>query len=315
VTFYLVTGGAGFIGSNVVRALVEQGHRVRVYDDLSTGYAANLAGIEGDIEFLEADLRDSATLRQAVNGVEAIVHLGALPSVARSLNDPFASHETNTTATINLLEFCRQAGVRRLVFASSSSVYGDTPTLPKVETMPTNPLSPYAVSKLAAEQYCKVYSQLYGLEAVALRYFNVFGPRQDPKSDYAAVIPKFINLMLRGEQPLIHGDGLQSRDFTYIDNIVQANILASQAEGAGGEILNVACGQRYTLLDLVQNLNEILGTSIEPRFGPPRPGDVKHSMADSSRAMEKIGYRVLVDFKTGLERTVDWLRAHPERSA
>ena len=314
MTSYLVTGGAGFIGSNIVHALLERGGQVRIYDNLSTGHSKNLAVLQDKVEIVEADLRDPHTLRQAVQGIDVIFHEGALPSVARSVEDPLASHETNVTATIHLLEFCREEGVGRLVFASSSSVYGDTPTLPKVETMPTSPLSPYAVSKLAAEQYCKVYAQLYGIQTVSLRYFNVFGPRQDPQSDYAAVIPKFISLMLRGESPLIHGDGLQSRDFTYIDNVVSANLLAAEAPDAAGEVLNIACGQSYSLLDLVAALNAILGTSIEPRFGPPRPGDVKHSLADSSRAVEKIGYSVSVDFRAGLAKTVEWFRAHPERS-
>jgi nucleoside-diphosphate-sugar epimerase len=314
---HLVTGGAGFIGSNLVRALLERGDSVRVLDNFATGRRANLEDLAGRIELLDCDLRDGEALRGAVRGVEAVFHQGALPSVARSVGDPFASHDVNATGTLSLLLAAREAGVRRFVFASSSSVYGDTPTLPKSEELPTNPLSPYAVSKLAGELYCRVFYRLYGLETVALRYFNVFGPRQDPGSEYAAVVPKFIVAMSRGEAPLVHGDGTQSRDFSYIDNVVRANLLAASVPGVGGEVFNVACGRRASLLDLVAALNRILGTRIEPRFGPARPGDVKHSLADISQARRLLGYEPLVQFEAGLERTVAWFmdRDRAERAA
>jgi UDP-N-acetylglucosamine/UDP-N-acetyl-alpha-D-glucosaminouronate 4-epimerase len=308
VPTYLVTGGAGFIGSNLVRALLERGGQVRVLDDLSTGRAANLADLRDQLELIEADLRDQWVVKRALQGVEAVFHQGALPSVARSVADPLASHEVNASGTLGLLLAASEAGVRRFVFASSSSVYGDTPTLPKSEDLPTDPLSPYAVSKLAAERYCRVFHRLYGLETVCLRYFNVFGPRQDPASEYSAVIPKFITTMLRGESPVVHGDGSQSRDFSYIANVVQANLLAAEAPGVGGEVFNIACGERASLLDLVAGLNQILGTSIEPTFTAARPGDVKHSLADISRAERLLGYQPLVRFQQGLALTVDWYR-------
>jgi nucleoside-diphosphate-sugar epimerase len=308
VPTFLVTGGAGFIGSNLVRALVARGDQVRVLDDLSTGRATNLDDLREQVELVEADLRDEWAVKRSLAGIEAVFHQGALPSVARSVADPLASHDVNTNGTLGLLVAARDAGVRRFVFASSSSVYGDTPTLPKSEDLPTDPLSPYAVSKLAAERYCRVFHRLYGLETVCLRYFNVFGPRQDPNSQYSAVIPKFITLMLRGEAPLVHGDGTQSRDFSYIANVVQANLLAAEVPAVGGEVFNVACGERASLLDLIGGLNRILGTSIEPRFEPARPGDVKHSLADISRAERLLGYQPLVRFEEGLALTVDWYR-------
>jgi UDP-glucose 4-epimerase len=304
----LVTGGAGFIGSNLVRALLGRGDQVRVLDNLSTGRLANVDDLVDQFELFEADLRDLETIRTAVRGVEAVFHQAALPSVARSVADPLSSHNVNASGTLTLLLAARDAGVRRFVFASSSSVYGDTPVLPKAEDLPTSPLSPYAVSKLAAESYCRVFARLYGLETVSLRYFNVFGPHQDPGSAYAAVIPLFINAMLSGQRPRINGDGTQSRDFSYIDNVVQANLLAAERPQIGGEVFNVACGERATLLDLVAALNRILGTNIEPEFGPPRPGDVQHSQADISRARERLGYEPLVEFEAGLERTVAWYR-------
>jgi UDP-glucose 4-epimerase len=305
---YLVTGGGGFIGSNIVRALLERGATVRVLDSFATGRRTNFEELADRVELVEADLRDDAAIQRAVRGVEVVFHQGALPSVARSVSDPLTSHEVNATGTLRLLIAAREAGVRRVVYASSSSVYGDTPVLPKSEDLPTAPLSPYAVSKLAGEQYCRVFARLHGLETVCLRYFNVFGPRQDPASPYAAVIPKFIAAMTRGEAPLIHGDGTQSRDFSYIANVVQANLLAAEAPGVGGEVFNVACGERFSLLDLVAALNRILGTRVEPRFGPPRPGDVKHSLADISRAERLLGYRPGVRFEDGLARTVAWFR-------
>jgi nucleoside-diphosphate-sugar epimerase len=308
VALFLVTGGAGFIGSTIARALVSRGDRVRVFDSFLTGRPGNLADLP-DVELVEGDVRDPEALRSAMVGVDRVMHQAALPSVARSLRDPVASNDSNVSGTLNVLLAARDLGVRRVVYASSSSVYGNTPTLPKVETMTPSPLSPYAVTKLAGEHYCTVFHQLFGVEAVSLRYFNVFGPRQDPTSDYAAVIPLFIAAMGRGERPLVHGDGTQSRDFTFVDNVVRANLLAAEADGVGGEVFNVACGQRYTLLDLVEQLNRILGTRLEPRFDAARPGDVKHSLADIGKAERLLGYDPVVSFEEGLERTAAWLRA------
>ena len=303
---YLVTGGAGFIGSNLVHALLAQGRRVRVLDDFSTGRRANLAEIKGKIELCEGDMRDPATCARATAGVDFVLHQGAVPSVARSVRDPRLSHDANATATLNMLIAARDAGVKRFVHASSSSIYGDSPTLPKQEEMAPRPKSPYAVAKLAAESYCRVFNELYGLETVCLRYFNVFGPRQDPQSPYSAVIPLFATAMLKGERPVIYGDGLQSRDFTFVANNIAANLLATTVPGVGGQVFNIACGRRYTLLDLVGALNRILGTRIEPEFRPARPGDVKHSLADITRAETGLGYRVQVDFEAGLAQTVAW---------
>ena len=308
MALYLVTGGAGFIGSNLVHALVRRGDAVRVLDDFSTGRRCNLAGVLDDIDLMEGDLRDLATCRRAVAGVDSVLHQGAVPSVPRSVADPLTSHHANATATLNLLVAARDADVRRFVYASSSSIYGDSPALPKHEAMAARPKSPYAVAKLAAESYCRTFYELYGLETVSLRYFNVFGPRQDPGSPYSAVIPRFIKAMLAGRAPQINGDGLQSRDFTFVANNVAANLAAATVPTVGGEVFNIACGQRFTLLDLVAQLNTILGTTIEPHFAPSRQGDVLHSLADISRAQEKLGYAVTVDFGAGLARTVAWYR-------
>ena len=307
MALFLVTGGAGFIGSNISRALVARGDRARVFDTFLTGRRENLADLP-DVEVVHGDIRDREALRSAMTGVDRVIHQAALPSVARSLRDPVASNESNATGTLNVLLAARDLGIRRVVYASSSSVYGETPTLPKVESMAPNPLSPYAVTKLAGEGYCSVFHRLYGVEAVSLRYFNVFGPYQDPRSEYAAVIPLFITAMSRGERPLVHGDGSQSRDFTYVDNVVQANLRAAEASGVGGEVFNVACGQRYSLLDLIGLLNRILGTRLEPRFGEPRPGDVKHSLADVSKGERLLGYKPTVSLEEGLERTISWRR-------
>ncbi|MBI4507234.1 MAG: SDR family oxidoreductase [Chloroflexi bacterium] len=308
MALYLVTGGAGFIGSHLVAALLERGQRVRVLDDLSTGQAARLAPFAGRIELVQASLLDERALADAVRGVDLIFHQAALPSVQRSVEDPFSNHMANATGTLRLLLAAREAGAPRVVYASSSSVYGDTPTLPKVETMPPQPLSPYAVSKLAGEHYCTVFARLFGVATVSLRYFNVFGPAQDPTSQYAAVIPRFVTAMLRGERPTIYGDGLQSRDFSYVANAVHANLLAAEADGLAGQAVNIATGRRYTLLDLVAALNRLLGTSIAPRHAPPRPGDVRHSLADTSAAAALLGYQPQVDFEEGLRRTVAWYR-------
>lgn len=301
---YLVTGGAGFIGSHIVDELVRRGETVRVLDNLATGKRQNLARVWDQIEFIEGSLTDPATVQAAMQGVDYVLHQGALPSVPRSVADPATSHEINVTGTVNVLIAARDAGVRRLVYAASSSAYGNSPTLPKREDMPTNPLSPYAVSKLAGEHYCRAFYQVYGLETVCLRYFNVFGPRQDPKSQYAAVIPKFIAMIRRGERPTIYGDGAQSRDFSYVANVVQANLLAATAPPAAGRVMNVACGQRHTLLDLVAALNRLLGTHLAPVFLADRAGDVKHSLADIAAAKELLGYEVLVPFEEGLGRLV-----------
>jgi len=307
VAKYLVTGAAGFIGSNIVEELVRRGEEVRALDNLSTGRISNLDRVMSSIQFIRGDVTDEATLAQAVGGVDYVLHQAALPSVPRSVQEPLASHEANATGTLKLLIAARDAGVKRVVYASSSSVYGNSPTLPKQESMPTDPLSPYAVNKLAGEQYCKVFWLVYSLPTVALRYFNVFGPRQDPKSQYAAVIPAFITAMLEGKRPKIYGDGRQSRDFTYVSNVVSANLLACEREEAVGSALNIACGKRITLLELVDKINDLLGTKLEPIFEPERPGDVKHSLADISQAEGKLGYKTQVHLQEGLARTIDYM--------
>ncbi len=308
----LVTGGAGFIGSPLVQALVRRGEPVRVLDNFATGRRGNLAGLEDRVDLMEGDLRRLPDVEKAVDGVDVVFHQGGLTSVPRSIADPLATHEANATGTLHVLWAARRAGVRRVIFASSSSVYGDTPSLPKVEEMSPAPRAPYAASKLAGEQHCRVFSEIYGLETVALRYFNVFGPRQDPTSEYAAVLPKFISAMLRGACPVIFGDGTQSRDFTYVDNVVAANLLAAAAPAGvlRGEVCNVACGERATLLDLVAALNDLLGTRLEPIFQPPRAGDVLHSHAAIHRAERLLGYRPAVRFADGLRQTVAWMRTH-----
>ncbi|MFB3880146.1 MAG: SDR family oxidoreductase [Armatimonadota bacterium] len=308
---YLVTGGAGFIGSHLVGRLVEMGESVVVLDNLSTGKAANLAPWLDSIAFLQADIRDLDAVRQACAGVDYLLHQAALPSVPRSVRDPVASNETNVNGTLNVLVAARDAGVRRLVYAASSSAYGDTPTLPKHEAMPARPLSPYAVSKHAGELYCRVFSGVYGLETVALRYFNVFGPRQDPGSHYAAVIPKFITALQQGERPVIFGDGEQSRDFTYVGNVVDANLLACRAEGTAGEVINIACGARTSLNDLVRVLERITGAAVEPIYEKARPGDVKHSLADITKAQRLLGYRPSISLEEGLARTAAYYASAP----
>ena len=301
---YLVTGGAGFIGSNIVRRLVADQEKVRVLDNFSTGKRENLAGLD-QVEITEGSLTDQAAVEEALAGVRYVLHQGAIPSVPRSIDDPIGSNEANVTGTLNLLWAAKETGVERLVYAASSSAYGDTETLPKVESMPADPLSPYAVGKYSGELYARVFATVYGLPTVSLRYFNIFGPYQDPASEYAAVIPKFIKLMLRGEAPVIYGDGQQSRDFTYIDNAVKANLLACRSPLVGrGEVINVACGERYSLNQLVAALNEIIGSNTEPVYTEPRQGDVRHSQADISKARRMLDYQVEVDFKEGLRRTV-----------
>jgi nucleoside-diphosphate-sugar epimerase len=300
---YLVTGGAGFIGSHIVDELVRRGEHVRVLDNLSTGKRENLASAA---EFLEGDIRDSEAMHRAMIGVDYVLHQAALPSVPRSIASPLTTNEVNVTGTLNVLLAAREAKVKRLVFASSSSVYGNSATLPKHENMPTNPVSPYAVSKLAGEYYCRAFYQVYGLPTVALRYFNVFGPRQDPTSQYSAVVPKFITALSRGEKPTIYGDGLQSRDFTYVANVVLANLLACERNEAVGQVMNVACGQQHTLLDLHRELAEMTGRMASPTFAPARSGDVKHSMASIVRAQQVLEYAPQVEWREGLLRTVQW---------
>jgi UDP-glucose 4-epimerase len=298
---FLVTGGAGFIGSHIVEGLLRRGDRVRVLDNLSTGRRENLAGLDG-VELVEGDLRDREAVGRAVAGVDGVFHEAALRSVPRSVDDPLSSNEVNVTGTLLLLMACRQAGVRRVVYASSSSVYGDDPALPKVETLPTRPISPYAVSKLGAEHYCQVFARLYGLETVSLRYFNVFGPRQNPESKYWPS-SRALELPLQGRPLEVHGDGEQSRDFTYIDNVVDANLLAMDAPDVSGEVFNVACGTRYSLIAIADAIGEFLGRRPERQHLAPRPGDVRHTLADISKAERLLGYRPRVDFAEGMRRT------------
>jgi UDP-glucose 4-epimerase len=300
---YLVTGGAGFIGSHIVEALVGQGERVRVLDDLSNGLADNLLPFGGAVDLVEGDIRDTSVVRRCVAGVEVVLHLAALGSVARSVADPVTSNDVNVTGTLNVLEAARDAGVRRLVFSSSSSVYGENPTLPKREDLTLMPVSPYAVSKLAGEAYTRVFARLYRMETVCLRYFNVFGPRQRPDSAYAAVIPRFMQWAMDGQPLVVYGDGLQSRDFTYVTNVVRANLLAAKVPGVSGGVFNVACGGRYSLLDIVRSLETAVGRPLHVVHENVRAGDVRHSEADVSEARKCLGYEVEVTFDDGLART------------
>ena len=302
----LVTGGAGFIGSHLVEALLDAGHRVRVVDNLATGRLANLAHLEGRFEWIEGDLTDFAVCRRAAEGVASVFHQAAIPSVPRSVQEPLRSHASGPTATIQMLEAARLAGVRRFVFAASSSAYGNTAELPKHEGMLPQPLSPYAAGKLAGEHYVRVYAQTMGLDGASLRYFNVFGPRQDPSSPYSGVISIFIERISRGQRPSLYGDGEQTRDFTYVANVVAANLAAMRhPEPLGGEVFNVGVGERIRLLDLVAALNRIFGTSLEPEFLPPRAGDVRDSLASLDRIGQVLGYRPIVLFEEGLRRTVE----------
>lgn len=307
----MVTGGAGFIGSHLVERLLAEhpDARVRVFDDFSTGSMANLpfASAAGDrLTVARGDVRDLAAVEAVVRGASIVFHQAAMRSVPRSVNDPLGANEHNVTGTLHVLEAARRAGVRRVVYASSSSVYGDDLTLPKSEELTPAPISPYAVSKAAGEMYARVWTRLYGVETVGLRYFNVFGPRQDPTSEYAAVIPRFILWALRGEPLEVHGDGRQSRDFTYIDNVVEANLLAACAPGASGEALNVGCGERVSLLDIIARLEKMLGRALPRRHAPSRAGDVPHTLADIGKAKRLMGYAPLVDFDEGLRRTLDF---------
>jgi UDP-glucose 4-epimerase len=304
---YLITGGAGFIGSNIAEYLVGRGCRVRVFDNFSTGKRANVQSFATKAEIFEGDLCDARSIEEAVRGVRYVLHLGAIPSVPRSVENPQATNEVNITGTVNLLVAARDAGVKRVVFTSSSSVYGDTPTLPKRENMPPSPLSPYAVHKITGEYYAAIFWRLYGLETVSLRYFNVFGPRQDPQSQYAAVIPRFITAILRDQAPVIFGDGSQTRDFSHVENIIEANRLACEAPNeALGQSFNIACGGRISLLDLVATVNKILGKNVKPKLDPPRPGDILHSQADIAKAEKLLGWKPVVTFPEGIAKTVAW---------
>ncbi len=306
---YLVTGGAGFIGSHLVEALVTQGEDVTVLDNLSTGYRHNIEPWMDRIEFIEGDLVDAKAVERALEGVEYVFHQAALASVPRSVEAPLDTNAACVTGTVQLLDLARKAGVKRLVYAASSSAYGDQPFSSKRETDLPSPLSPYAAAKLAGEAYCQAFYHTYGFETVCIRYFNVFGPRQDPGSPYSAVIPIFITAMLEGRRPVIFGNGMQSRDFTFVTNVVRGNLLAMKAQGVAGRVFNVANGQSTTLLQLVDALNRFLGTDVEPEFAPPRPGDVMESMADISQAREALGYEPVVYFEEGLERSIDYYRS------
>jgi nucleoside-diphosphate-sugar epimerase len=304
----LVTGGAGFIGSNISRKLVSEGCFVRVVDNLLTGKRSNLGDIIDKIEFVEADMGDPKVAAAAMKGIDVVLHQGALPSVPKSVEDPAATHRHCVDATFTLLMAARDAKVKRFVYAASSSAYGDTPTLPKAETMSTSPLSPYAVAKLVGEYYCSVFYKVFGLETISLRYFNVFGPFQDPTSQYAAAIPAFVTAILKDEPPTIYGDGEQSRDFTYIDNVVEANLLAARAAQTKGEVVNIACGDAVTINEIIGMINDIAGKDVKPVYAPPRPGDVKHSLADISLAKKVIGFEPVVPFREGLKLAADWYR-------
>jgi UDP-glucose 4-epimerase len=302
----LVTGGAGFIGSNLVDALVARGDTVRVLDDFSTGRPENLDAVRGKVEVLRGDITEPEMVRTAVRGMEVVFHQAALASVPRSIANPIATHRVCVDGTVNVLVAARDAGVRRVVYAASSSAYGNSKRLPKRETDPTAPRSPYAVAKLAGEHYCKAFTEVYGLETVRLRYFNVYGPRQSPDSAYAAVIPLFIQALSEGRSPYIHGDGEQSRDFTFVADVVRANLLAAEAPGVAGQVYNVACGQRTSLRQLAAYLNELIGVEIAPEHGPDRAGDVKHSLADIEAARTDLEYQPTNDMRSGLKRTLEW---------
>jgi nucleoside-diphosphate-sugar epimerase len=306
---YLVTGGSGFIGSNIVEELLNRGHQVRILDNFSTGNRKNIEGFQGKIEVIEGDLRSYHTVMEAVDGMDFVLHQGALPSVPRSVRDPLTTNEVNVAGTLNLLHAALDAEVKKVVFASSSSIYGDSPTLPKREDMTPNPLSPYAVSKLAGEKYLHVFAKIYGLQTVSLRYFNVFGPRQNPDSQYSAVIPKFIKAIMNDETPVIYGDGEQSRDFTFIQNVVEANILATEVDCPPGMTMNCAVHQRTNLNQLVETINRILGKDVKPGYTESRPGDVKHSFADIALIEETLGFKPKIYFEEGLAKTIEWYKS------
>jgi nucleoside-diphosphate-sugar epimerase len=302
---YLVTGGGGFIGSNIVGELLQRREEVRILDNFSTGRRENIAEFSGEVEVIEGDIRDLRTVEKSVEGVDFVLHQAALPSVQRSILNPLTTNEVNITGTLNLLLASRAAKVRRFVYASSSSVYGDSAALPKSEDMSPHPLSPYAISKLAGERYCQAFYDLYGLETVCLRYFNVFGPKQDPLSEYSAVIPKFIRALAQKRSPEIYGDGEQTRDFTYVQNVVLANLLASSAKGVAGEAINIACGERFSLNQMLKYLQGVFDSAIDPIYTDPRPGEVRDSLADISKARKLLGYEPQVSFFQGLKRTLN----------
>jgi nucleoside-diphosphate-sugar epimerase len=311
---FLVTGGAGFIGSHLVEELLRRGHRVRVADNLSTGKRHNIdaatsaAAPKTEVEVVIGDLADSAVAQQAVDGMDVVLHQAAIPSVPRSIDDPLTSHRSNIDATVSVLVAAREARVKRVVFAGSSSEYGDTPTLPKHEDMPVNPLSPYALQKVVGEQYLQQFTRHYGLDTVSIRYFNVFGPRQDPGSPYSGVISLFIKALIEGKAPIIYGDGEQTRDFTYVANVVDGVLRAADAPAVSGEVMNVATGTRVSLNQLLATLQKIMGTSLTATYGPPRQGDVRDSQADISKAERLLGYKPGIDLERGLRQTVDWYR-------
>ncbi len=309
---YLVTGGAGFIGSNIAEELVNRGAAVRVIDNFLTGKKENIDSFLDKIEFIEGDIRDLVTSRKVLKDVDFVLHQAALPSVPRSISDPLLTNDINIKGTLNLLLASQEARVQKFIFASSSSVYGDDPRLPKEEEMRPRPLSPYALTKLVGEMYCRIFSQLHGLPTLCLRYFNIFGPRQDSSSQYAAVIPNFINKTLKGDNPIIFGDGQQSRDFTFVSNVVEANILAAKSQDVSGEVINIACGQRTSVNSLAEKIIEILEGNLKPVHDNPRPGDVKHSFADISKAKKILEYSPGVSFKEGLEKTIRWYQERGE---
>ena len=305
---YVVTGGGGFIGSHIVEELLRRNEIVRVIDNFSTGKWENLEPFEGGAEIIEADIAEGKNLPRFLEGADYVIHQAALPSVPKSILDPVKSHHANVNGTLQLLNASREADVKRVVYASSSSVYGDSPTLPKHEGMMPNPLSPYGAQKLFAEIYCQVFSRAYGLETVSLRYFNVFGPRQDSTSQYSGVLALFIPAVLQSKRPTIYGDGLQSRDFTYVQDVVEANLLACAVPGVAGQVFNVACGDRITVNSMLQQINKITGKDIAPIYADPRPGDIKHSQADITRAKEHLEYQPKISFEEGLRNTIEWYR-------
>jgi len=306
---YLVTGGAGFIGSHIATALVQRGDKVRIFDNLSTGSRKNLEHLAGKFELVQGDLLDAASVNKAVDGIDVVFHQAALASVPRSVANPVESHAACATGTLHVLDAARRAGVGRVVYAGSSSAYGNQPHASKRESDAPSPLSPYAAAKLAGESYCQAFTASYGLATVVIRYFNVFGPRQDPASEYSAVIPKFVDAMLAGQRPTIFGDGSQSRDFTYVENVVQGNLAAAERPEAVGRVMNVACGKQYSLLQLVESVNRVLGTTIEPIFADWRAGDVRESLADITAARQYLGYEPVIDFDEGLRRSIDYYKS------
>jgi UDP-glucose 4-epimerase len=305
---YVVTGGAGFIGSHIAEELVQLKHSVRIVDNFYSGKEENITGIRPDVEVFRQDIAEVGKLHDIFQGADYVIHQAAIPSVPRSILDPISSNRANVDGTLNVLVAAKDTGVKRVVYASSSSVYGDSPTLPKREDMPAAPLSPYGAQKFFAETYCRVFTRVYGLETVSLRYFNVFGPRQDATSQYSGVFAKFIPAVLQDRVPTIHGDGLHSRDFTYVANVVAANLLACTAPGIGGEVFNVACGGRVTLNSLLEQINRVTGKKIAANHGEPRPGDIQHSQADIEKAANRMGYRPQVSFEEGLKKTIAWYR-------